>query len=80
MCLKVAGKLLGPRPGLAIVSFWGGRIEIVLRILAILVTADVFNTAHLHLFQMCFVLLAWVQTSIGFCCDCPENLEERRRD
>lgn len=31
----VGGKVLGPRPGLAIVSFWQGILEIVLRALAL---------------------------------------------
>ena len=31
----VGGKVLGPRPGLAIVSFWQGILEIVLRTLAL---------------------------------------------
>ena len=34
---KLAGQILGPRPGLAIVSFFGGRVEIILRLLAVLV-------------------------------------------
>lgn len=44
---KVAGKVLGPRPGLAIVSFWGGRIEIILRILASLVTTHTQNSTFI---------------------------------
>ena len=31
----VGGKVLGPRPGLAIVSFWQGILEIILRALAL---------------------------------------------
>ena len=31
----VGGKVLGPRPGLAILSFWQGILEIVLRTLAL---------------------------------------------
>lgn len=42
---KVAGEVLGPRPGLAAVSFWGGRIEIILRILTLLVRIDISCTA-----------------------------------
>ena len=34
---KLAGEILGPRPGLMILSFFGGRVEIILRFLAILV-------------------------------------------
>jgi hypothetical protein len=33
---KLAGEILGPRPGLMILSFFGGRVEIILRFLAIL--------------------------------------------
>ena len=35
MAKAVGGKVLGPRPGLAIVSFWQGILEIVLRALAL---------------------------------------------
>lgn len=28
----VGGKVLGPRPGKAIVTFWQGRVEILLRV------------------------------------------------
>ena len=31
----VGGRVLGPRPGLAILSFWQGILEIVLRTLAL---------------------------------------------
>ena len=34
MAEAVAAKVLGPRPGKAIVSFWQGRVEIFLRFLA----------------------------------------------
>jgi len=34
MADAVAAKVLGPRPGKAIVSFWQGRVEILLRFLA----------------------------------------------
>ena len=37
MAAAVAGEVLGPRPGMAIVSFWQGRVEIVARTVAILV-------------------------------------------
>ena len=37
MAEAVAGAVLGPRPGWAICSFWQGKVEIVLRILAPLV-------------------------------------------
>ena len=38
---KVAGQVLGPQPGCAIVSFGAGRIEIVLRIISILVSLKI---------------------------------------
>ena len=41
----VGGKVLGPRPGLAIVSFWQGILEIVLRTLA-LVSDTAFYYLH----------------------------------
>ena len=31
----VGGRVLGPRPGLAIVSFWQGIVEVVLRSVAL---------------------------------------------
>ena len=34
MAEAVAGKVLGPRPGKAIVSFWQGDVEILLRCLS----------------------------------------------
>lgn len=34
MAAAVAGEVLGPRPGKAICTFCGGRVEILLRVLA----------------------------------------------
>lgn len=45
----VAGEVLGPRPGIAICSFWQGRVEIFLRIVAPLVRK--FNAACMHVSQ-----------------------------
>ena len=51
----VGGKVLGPRPGLAIVSFWQGILEIVLRALAL-----VSHTSD------CATALAASYTYVGF--------------
>ena len=38
MAAAIAGEVLGPRPGKAIVSFWQGGVEIGLRAAAALVS------------------------------------------
>ncbi len=46
MAEAVAGEVLGPRPGLAIVSFWQGIVEIGLRAAAAVVSFSKLENAQ----------------------------------
>lgn len=58
MEMEAAGVVIpaGPRPGMAICSFWQGRVEIALRILAVMVR-DTFIQAVFYrsLYSFCHV-------------------------
>ena len=53
----VGGKVLGPRPGLAIVSFWQGILEIVLRALALV--SHTSGCAHTQFYVDSMSLSSW---------------------
>ena len=55
---KIAGEILGPRPGLAIVSFMQGRVEILLRILAPLVRRRVGRNVALRAIKSSVLYIA----------------------
>ena len=50
----VGRKVLGPRPGLAVVSFWQGIVEIALRVATVVSVYDKCNAAILELFCASF--------------------------
>ena len=65
MAEAAAAEVLGPRPGLAIVSFGGGRLEICLRVLAPFVSFRLYNIS-MQGYKVCQRDSALFQVSIAW--------------